>query len=302
MKKSIHLSNTTTTSNTNLRGFFVLAFLSIIWGSSFILIKRGLVAFAPEQVACLRISFSGLAFLPVFILQFKKIDWSKWKPLTVVALAGSSVPAFLYSIAQTQVSSSVAGVLNSLTPLFVLILGYFIFNLKLNSSKIIGVILGFIGAAFLILFGEPSEMNGNSWYGLLIVLATVFYATSANTVQTYFQDTSPTILSAATFVMVLPPAALYLMISDFSTRLATHPESYTSLGAVFILSMFGTVLASLIFYKLIQMTSAVFASTVAYLIPIVALLLGTFDGEMITIYHLLGMGLILIGVYFSKTG
>ena len=294
------MTNTTTTSETNIRGFLVLAFLSIIWGSSFFLIKKGLIAFAPEQVACLRISFSGLAFIPVFILQFRKIDWSQWKPLLVVALAGSSLPAFLFSTAQTQVSSSVAGVLNSLTPLFVLILGYFVFNLKLTSSKIIGVILGFIGAAFLILFGESAETGGNSWYGLLIVLASIFYATSANTVKTYFQNTSATVLSAATFVMVMPPALLYLLLSDFSIRLKTHPESYISLGAVFILSMVGTVLASLIFYKLIQMTSAVFASTVAYLIPIVALLLGTFDGEVITVYHLLGMGLILVGVYFSK--
>ena len=295
------MSNTTTkTSETNIRSFLILAFLSTIWGSSFFLIKKGLIAFAPEQVACLRISFSGLAFLPIFILQFKKIDWSQWKPLLVVATAGSSLPAFLFSTAQTEVSSSVAGVLNSLTPLFVLILGYFFFKLELNAAKIIGVLLGFVGAAFLILFGETISSNGNNWYALLIVLASLFYAISANTIQTYFKNTSPTLLSAATFVMVAPPAIFYLLYSDFFERLNTHPFGYSSLGSVFVLAMFGTVLASLIFYKLIQSTSAVFASTVAYLIPIVALLLGTFDGEVITVYHLVGMGLILIGVYFSK--
>ena len=132
-------------------GLAILVLLSITWGASFILIKKGLLAFSPMQVASLRIGIAGLAFLPVFIFNFKKIDWTQLQPLLIVGFAGSAIPALLFSLAQTQVSSSVAGVLNSMTPIFVLIQGVLFYGLVLTRNKLLGVILGFLGASLLII-------------------------------------------------------------------------------------------------------------------------------------------------------
>lgn len=294
------MSVTKKTSDTSSIGFATLILLSLVWGSSFILIKKGLLAFSPLQVASLRIGIAGLAFLPFFILHFKKIDWSKTLQLFTVGFAGSAFPAVLFSIAQTEVSSSLAGVLNSLTPLFVLIQGVLFYGLVLTRDKIIGVILGLIGAAFLILFGKDMASDGNQWYALFLVMGTFSYAVSVNTVQKYFQDISALDLSAAAYCLVAPFGIIYLFYSDFFEVAQTHPDAMTSLGAITILSLAGTVIASIIFFKLVQMTSALFASMVAYLIPIIALGFGVFDGEQITIFHFFGMAMILFGVYITK--
>lgn len=285
---------------TSTIGFATLLFLSLIWGSSFVLIKKGLLAFTPMQVASLRIGIAGLAFLPFFIYNFKKIDWSKVTQLFIVGFAGSAFPALLFSIAQTEVSSSVAGVLNSLTPLFVLIQGILFYGLILTKEKLLGVVLGFAGASFLILFGKNIASDGNQWYGLFLVLATFCYAFSVNTVQKHFQDISPLNLSAAAYCLVAPFGLIYLFSTDFIEVMQTHSDAMTSFGAITLLSLASTVIASIIFFKLVQMTSALFASMVAYLIPLVALGFGFFDGEQVTEYHFIGMAMILIGVYITK--
>ena len=294
-----HIKKTTETSTSSV-GFATLLLLSIVWGSSFFLIKKGLLAFTPLQVASLRITIAGLAFLPFFIYNFKKIDWSKVKQLFIVGFAGSAFPALLFSIAQTEVSSSVAGVLNSLTPLFVLIQGVLFYGLVLTKEKLIGVILGFLGASFLILFGKSLASDGNQWYALFLVLATFCYALSVNTVQKYFQNISAVNLSAAAYCLVAPFGLIYLCCTDFAEVLQTHEDGMTSFGSITILSLASTVIASIIFFKLVQMTSALFASMVAYLIPLVALGFGFFDGEQLTIFHFIGMAMILFGVYITK--
>ena len=286
--------------STSSIGFVTLLLLSLVWGSSFILIKKGLLAFTPMQVASLRIGIAGLAFLPFFIYNFKKIDWSKTRELLIVGFAGSAFPALLFSIAQTEVSSSVAGVLNSLTPLFVLIQGVLFYGLVLTKEKLIGVILGFLGASFLILFGKSIASDGNQWYGLFLVMATFCYALSVNTVQKHFQNISAINLSAAAYCLVAPLGLIYLYFTDFVEVVQTHEHGMTSLGAITILSLASTVIASIIFFRLVQMTSALFASMVAYLIPLVALGFGFFDGEQVTIYHFIGMAMILFGVYITK--
>ncbi len=283
-----------------IKGFVVLGILSIIWGSSFILIKRGLVVYAPEQVASLRLSISAVAFIPVFLWRFRKIDWSKWKSLVVVGLTGSALPAFLFSFAQTKISSSVAGILNSLTPLFAFILGILIFGSAFRWSKLGGVLLGLTGAVILILYGNDAGFKGDFWYSLLVVLAAACYGTSVNTVGTYLKNMSSLTISAVSFLMIGTPALIYLFSTDFVIRLTTDPQGWTALGYISILSLAGTVLASIIFFQLVHWTNAVFASTVAYLIPIVALGWGILDGESITIFHFLGMVFILAGVYLSK--
>ena len=283
----------------SLKHWLLLLFLSIIWGSSYILIKKGLVTYSPEQLACLRICISGLAFLPLFIARFKSIDWSKIKYIAVVGFAGSFLPAFLFAFAQTELSSSTTGVLSSLTPLFTLLLGILFFRFPFSWTSLMGVLLGLAGALSLILFGDAGEMSGQLLYGILVLLGCLFYALSGNTLKATLQELNVITISAVAFMMISIPALFYLFSTDFLEVLQTNELALTSLGYIAILALFGTVLASVLYFRLIQMTNPVFGSTVSYLIPIVALGWGAMDGEIVGLVHLLGMGLILGGVYIS---
>ncbi|MBK8515708.1 MAG: DMT family transporter [Saprospiraceae bacterium] len=278
----------------------ILIFLSLLWGCSFILIKKSLIAFDPVQLGCLRISISFLAFIPILCWHRKKIEWKKWPRFLAVGLTGNAIPAFLFAFAQTHISSSMAGLLNSLTPIWALVVGIVIFKLRFKKSNLIGVVLGFIGATTLILLGNNNSIDSNSWYGLLIVIATICYGSSVNMVQAYFSYLKPVIISSMSFAMLGIPALIWLSTTDFITVLQSDNKALYSLGAVIILSLLGTVMASVLFYNLVQRTSAVFGSTVTYMMPIVALGWGFADGEVITALHFVGMATILIGVYITK--
>ncbi|MCB9264401.1 MAG: DMT family transporter [Lewinellaceae bacterium] len=283
-----------------MRSWAVLLALSLIWGSSYILIKKGLEVYSSSQLATMRLSISALAFLPILAYRFRRVDWSRWRPLLVVGLTGTAIPAFMFAIAQMHISSSVAGVLNSLTPLFTLLLGVLLFGSSTHWAKVLGVLVGLGGAAMLILFGKEAGAQGNPWFGLLVIVGTICYATSSNVVGTYLRDMSAVTISAAAFVMVGLPALVFLFSTDFVEVLGHREGAWLALGYVAILSLVGTVLASIIFFKLVQWTTPVFASMISYLVPIVAVSWGAFDGEPITMIHLLGMGLILSGVYLVK--
>lgn len=278
----------------------VLALLSIVWGSSFILIKKALIAFDPLVLGALRVSFSSIAFFPFVIYYRRQIPWKLWKVFAVVGLTGSGIPSFMYAIAQTEVDSSVSGLLNSLAPIFALIIGALFFKVSLNVGKISGVVLGFLGASLLMVAGNRIQMGGNSWYALFIVIGTMCYGTSVNVVKEYFQDIRSIMVSAASFFMIGPPALIYLFFTDFEEVMVTHEYAWYSLGAVLLLSLVGTVISTIIFYKLVQMSNAIFASSVAFTIPIVALFWGWVDGEVLGVYHFIGMGMILMGVVLIR--
>lgn len=278
----------------------IMLLLGLVWGSSFILIKKSLVAFSSYQVGVLRIGISALAFLPIGIQAFRKIKRSDLKWIILVGLAGSGIPSFLFPLAQTQISSSIAGLLNSLTPLFTLVLGILFFNTDYKFSKVAGVLIGLLGASLLILFGESFGENAVSWYSLFAVLATVCYATSVNTVGTHLQHLKPITTSATSFIIIGVPALVYILFSDIPETVTQHPQGYESLTYVLILALLGTVLSTVIFFQLVRISNALIASMIAYIIPIVALGWGALDGELISLYHFVGMGLILVGVYLSR--
>jgi len=284
----------------DLKSIFILLALSIVWGSSFILIKKALIAFDPIDLACMRIAVSALAFTPFIILKRNSLPWKDWKLFLAVGLTGSGVPAFMYFIAQTNINSTVSGLLNSLTPIWTLIIGIMVFKNKMDFSKVIGVIIGFVGAALLILFGESEGSNTNLWFGLFVVLGTLCYGMSGNLVKHYFQNTKSMIISAMSFFLIGPPAIVYLLYSGTFTETIWTTQHTYSLAAVLVLSLVGTVLATIIFYRLIQDTNAVFGSSVAYIMPVVAMGWGFIDGEPIGIVILLSMFLILTGVYLIK--
>lgn len=290
----------TTIEKPSLLSWGILILLSLVWGSSYILIKKSLVAFTPIQVACLRLGISAIAFFPVFLYHFKEIEWSKLKYLIIVGLTGSGLPAVLFSIAQTEISSSVAGVLSSLGPLFTLVIGILFFGAVAEWNKITGILVGLLGAISLIIFGQNVGIEGNLWYGLLILVGCVCYAISSNTVKTYLQEMSSIRISSVAFFTVGFPCLIYLSTTDIIEVIQTHEHGWTSLGTVTLLAMGGTVMATILFFKLVQVTNPVFASLVSYLIPVIAILLGGYDGEPITILHLFGMVLILLGVYLTN--
>ncbi len=294
-------TTTNDTSSISWQSWAILIALGLTWGSSFILIKKGLEVFSPVQVATLRISISALSFLPFLLSGWSKVDWSKWKFLLVVGLCGSAIPALMFALAQTQVSSSIAGILNSLTPLFTLVLGVLFFGNPGSWIKFFAVMAGLLGAAILIFMGKNAGIDGNVWYGLFIVVASVCYGFNGNTVATYLRKMKSLTISSVAFSMVGWPGMIYLLLgTDFLPTLANEPGAWKALGYITTLAVFGTVIATVFFFMLVQRTSALFGSMVTYLIPIIALMWGVLDGEPITLYHFLGMGLILSGIYLSR--
>jgi len=263
----------------SVSAWIILILLALTWGSSYILIKKGLVAFSPTQVAGLRVTISALAFLPLFIIRWKDIDWSKWKPLAIVGFTGSFFPAFLFSNAQTELSSSITGVLSSLTPLFTLLIGILFFKMPTLWTKIVGVLVGLLGATLLIYFNQNSGEVGNPIYGILVGIATACYGISTNVVKKDLQEMSSLTISAVAFFIIGIPGAIWLFSTDFLTVIQTHEQAW---------------------FKLVQITNPVFASMVSYLTPIVAVGWGVLDGESITMFHFFGMILILLGVYISR--
>ncbi len=284
----------------NWSDFGILILLSIIWGSSFILIKKGLDAFSAEQVAGLRITISALAFFPLAIRQWKKVPRKAWGPILVVGLLGSAFPAFLFAFAQTGISSSLAGILNSLTPFFTLLLGVLFFGMTLYKKQLLGVLIGFAGALALILSTQDIEVSGSVGHAMLAVAGAFCYGISGNTVKKHLQTIPAVTISSIAFLLIAPVGIFYLMGTDFMERMQYVEGAWVSLAYVSILALIGTVGALLIFFRLVQRTSAVFSSGVTYLIPFVALIWGWLDGESFLFYQWIGLIAIIAGVYAMR--
>jgi drug/metabolite transporter (DMT)-like permease len=280
----------------SIKNYLTLLFLATIWGSSFILMKKGLLVFSDVQVAALRLFIAFLSLVPFLFQAFKKVRKKHILPIFVMAFFGNGIPAFLFTKAQTQLDSSLVGILNSLVPLFTLLLGIYFFKSRPSKTNIAGVVLGLCGAVFLTLFtimGKGVEINN---YVLLVVLATVMYAVSINVIKKYLQDIDALSITALAFLIIGPLSAFYIFNADFLT-LAKTDQGVEALVYIALLAVVGTSSAVVIFNKLISRSSAIFASSVTYLIPIIAILWGVFDGEIITIHHILAVAIILSGVY-----
>lgn len=288
--------------NIQLQSWLILILLSIVWGSSFILIKKAMLVFDPYEVASMRILCSSLAFLPMIYSLRKEIKWSKWKHFLLVGLMGSGIPAFMYPLAQQGITSAVAGILNGLTPAFAFLIGIVVFKSKFNTLQFIGLLIGLIGAIVLASFGDGSFKIANLWYASFAIVACICYAFNVNMIKAFFEDTRSIVISAMSFGMIGLPALIYLLSSDVLQTYHSHPEASSSLVAVVTLSLLGTVSATVLFFKLVKMTSPVFAASVCYLMPIVSLAWGYWDQEYIGIFHILTAGLILAGVYLIEKG
>ena len=285
--------------NTDLKPYLILAALALVWGSSYILIKKALIAFDNVQVAYLRVAITGLTFLPFLLYNWSKVNWKKFPYLLVVGFSGTAIPAYLFATAQTKIDSSLAGILSSLTPLMTVLVALTIFRQTVRRERIVGIGVGLVGAVFLFAF-QAGGLSGELGASLLVILAAFCYALSSNTVGVYLQDMSALVLSSASFVLVGLPAAGLLLTTEFTEVVQTHPHGVKSLLAVSFLALAGTVAASIFFFQLVKMRDAVFASVVSYLIPVVAIGWGIYDGETVTVWQIGGMVLILVGVFLSR--
>lgn len=285
--------------NPNTKWIFLII-LSIIWGSSFILIKKSLLGLTPYQLGSLRIIFTGIILLAAGYRQLKGISKSKWRWLLISGLLGSFFPSFFFAIAETEIDSAVASILNSLVPLNTILLGFAVFKIASTKRQVFGVMIGFIGTAILILKGSQLNPNQNYLYAGFVIASTLMYAGNVNIIKRYLQDVKPLAIAAGNFVFIIVPALIILLFTDFFTQQRfTHPDFLSSLIYVLILSFFGTALAKVIFNKLVQISTPVFASSVTYVMPIVALLWGILDGESFSFIQALAAVLILFGVYLS---
>ena len=279
--------------------WIILVALALIWGSSFILIKKGLVGLDPFQLGSLRIIFCAIFLLIIGFKSLTSIAQHQWKYIAVTSLFGTFIPAYLFAIAETKVSSSICSILNSLTPLNTLILGAVVFGLNFRRNQILGIIIGLIGTAVLIFNGKAQTATEDYSYSVFVLIATVCYAMNVNLIKKYLSDVKPVSITTVNFVVMAVPAIVILFFTDFSSKISLS-ETQNALFYIMILGVIGTGIANIIFYKLIQISSPVFASSVTYLIPIVAFLWGVLDNEMLTPFQFFGALIILVGVFLAN--
>jgi len=252
---------------------------------------------SPVEVALLRLVLAMFTLLPVFVFFIRKIPRKLWKYLVVVGVFGNGLPAFLFTFGQMQVSSSLAGILNSIVPLFTLLIGGLFFGLKTKRHNRTGVFLGFIGTTIIILGGRFVLQYDSLFYPFLITMATLCYAISLNTIKRFLKDINAIQITAAALTIVGIPALIALLAMGIPNKIIEHTELQQAFGFTTILAVFGTAIALVFFNWLIKMSSALFASSVTYFIPIVAVLWGWIDHESISALQIFGGGVILYGVY-----
>ncbi|WP_417613256.1 DMT family transporter [Owenweeksia hongkongensis] len=283
-------------STKNWQAWALFALLALIWGSSFILMKYGLQSFSYSQIGMIRVS---LAFWFTFIIAFRRLRFLRKKdilPLLVVGLLGNAIPYLLFPLAVTKLDSGLVGILNSLVPLFTLIIGVLFYKAKVGIPSVVGILIGLAGAVWLLIPGieiDPTKLQ----YGALPILATLCYAISINTLSSWLKHLDSLTITLLSLLFVGIPATIYVFTTDFVSVMQTDDKAWISLSYVAILGIVGSSLAVIIFNYLIKNTDSLFASSVTYLIPLVALIWGVVDGENIGIDHVFGMGAILLGVY-----
>ncbi|MEQ9262318.1 MAG: DMT family transporter [Owenweeksia sp.] len=282
--------------NATLTAWAVFIGLAITWGSSFILMKFGLRSFSSSQIGMLRISLAFLFTALIGFRHFKKLNRTNIFPLAVVGLLGNGIPYILFPLAIRYMDSSLVGILNSLVPLFTLLIGVIWFGIRIKWLSIVGIAMGLAGAIWLLLPGMDVGMS-NLAYGVYPIIATVCYAISINTINSKLKDLGSFAITLLSLMFIGVPAIVYVFFTNFLDIMQSDPEAWNSLGYIAVLGIMGTSLAVILFNYLIKSSGSLFAASVTYIVPVVALIWGLVDGEDIGLNHLFGMSAILLGVY-----
>ncbi|PQJ31341.1 permease [Nonlabens arenilitoris] len=283
--------------------YIYLIILSLIWGTSFILIKKALgddgsgnLVLQPLQLGAGRTIISGCILIVIGWKSFAATDRKDWKWLFVSGLLGTFFPAFLFAYAQTEIDSAISAILNSTVPLITLIMGAVIFGIAFSRTQLLGVIIGLAGAIALVFSGMKNNPEQNYLFAGLVFIACTCYASNVNIIKRYLQNIKPLAIATGNFIFILPLAIIVFFSADGASLEFTSEPVLKSLGYIIVLCIFGTVAAKIMFNKLVQITSPVFASSVTYLMPVVGLTWGMLDGETFSIWQVLATMVIIFAV------
>ena len=295
-----------TVSNSQIINWVIFVALCLIWGSSFVLMKLGLygtdgtAVLSAYQVAAIRMLSSGLVLLPFAFGAYKRVRSAgiRWYIL-LSGLLGSFFPAFLFCIAETHIASSLAGAINAMTPLFVLLVATVVYGSKIPLMKWIGILLGFTGCVLLFL-RQPGDGNQQIFYALFAVLATALYGFNVNMVKHKLLHVSSVDIATLAFAFLTLPSLLVLVVTGYFSYPLLQSQFVLATAASAVLGIFGTAIASILFYVLVKRAGIVFPSLVTYGIPFVAIGWGIFYGEKIVWLQVLALIVILAGVYIAN--
>ena len=279
-----------------------LFLLAVIWGSSFILIKKSLIGLSPMQLGSLRIIITGFILFIAGFNSLKNLSKNAIKWIAMSGFLGTFFPAFLFAYAETEIDSAIASILNSIVPINTILFGFLAFNIISTKRQIIGVLIGFAGAILLISNGAAINPNQNYWYAFLVIIATVMYAFNINIIKRHLQNIPPLTIAVGNFMVIIVPAFLVLIYSGFFTQQVLQGPNFSiSIFYVFLLSLFGTAIAKVLFNNLVQISTPVFASSVTYIMPIVAVFWGLLDNEVFSFWQGIATLIILGGVYLANS-
>ena len=283
--------------NDNNKKWFYLLILSLIWGSSFILIKKSLIGLGPFQVASLRMLFASVIIFIYSYKSLKSIPKKSWKWIIITAYVGTFFPVYCISLGQTEIESGLASIITTITPINTLIIGVIFFSLTFTKKQIIGLVIGLVGVILLLYEGSEINLNSNIYYSFFIFMTTVGYAASVNLIKTYLTKIPPEAVTAGIFITISPFALLVLLFTDFTSLNIEDSTVLNSIFFVFILALFGSAIAQTLFNKFVKLASPIFASAVTYTMPIVAIFWALIDGEVISMMQFFATAVILIGVF-----
>lgn len=277
--------------------WFYLAILSLIWGSSFILIKKGLVGLNSVQLASLRMIFAASVIYIYSYNSIKKIPKKSWKWIVITAYLGTFFPVYLISYGQTEIESGLASIITTVTPINTLIIGIIFFSLTFSIKQLLGLFIGLVGAVLLLYEASETNLNSNIYFSFFIYLTTVGYAASVNLIKKYLTNIPPEAVTAGIFLSISPPAIIVLYFSDFTDLNFQDPLILKSIFFVLVLGVFGSAIAQTLFNKFVKISSPIFASAVTYTMPVVAIFWALIDGEILSIMQFFATAIILIGVF-----
>jgi drug/metabolite transporter (DMT)-like permease len=286
-------------SKQKIINWLIFILLSVIWGSSFILMKKGAESLSGWQIGSIRIFSAGLVFFPFALFHISKIPLRKLPFVILSGLLGNLFPAFLFAIAIEKIDSSMEGILNSLTPLFVIVIGILFFKDKMQNKRLAGVLVGFIG--LLVLSLSKTSLTSNDFqYILLILLATLFYGFNINVVSHYLKEVNPMQMATVSLAIIAIPAGIIAWQQNVFSIVKYDEAAGWSIAASVLLGIVGSAIATALFYVLIKRAGGLFASMVTYAIPIVSIIWGVLDHENVTALQIGCLGLILSGVYLAN--
>ena len=283
--------------NDNNKKWFYLAILSLIWGSSFILIKKGLVGLNSVQLASLRMIFAASVIYIYSYNSIKKIPKKSWKWIVITAYLGTFFPVYLISYGQTEIESGLASIITTVTPINTLIIGIIFFSLTFSIKQLLGLFIGLVGAVLLLYEASETNLNSNIYFSFFIYLTTVGYAASVNLIKKHLTNIPHEAVTAGIFLSISPPAIIVLYFSDFTDLNFQDPLILKSIFFVLVLGVFGSAIAQTLFNKFVKISSPIFASAVTYTMPVVAIFWALIDGEILSIMQFFATAIILIGVY-----